>query len=142
MKTIDSRCAFLLGFIGLSFLMLLLPLPAQAGAASESKEISWFFLAVGLLGGLSLFLYGMERMSDALKNVAGEKMKDILGMLSNNRFMGMITSDRDGRYSVQFGHHGYAGRFCNRRFDVAVSNHRRHYRIKHRHHHHGPDCGI
>ena len=91
MKTIDSRCAFLLGFIGLSFLMLLSPLPAQAGAASESKEISWFFLAVGLLGGLSLFLYGMERMSDALKNVAGEKMKDILGMLSNNRFMGMIT---------------------------------------------------
>ncbi len=91
MKTIDSRCAFLLGFIGLSFLMLLSPLPAQAGAASESKEISWFFLAIGLLGGLSLFLYGMERMSDALKNVAGEKMKDILGMLSNNRFMGMIT---------------------------------------------------
>ncbi len=91
MKTIDSRCAFLLGFLGLSFLMLLSPLPAQAGAASESKEISWFFLAVGLLGGLSLFLYGMERMSDALKNVAGEKMKDILGMLSNNRFMGMIT---------------------------------------------------
>ena len=91
MKTIDSRCAFLLGFIGLSFLMLLSPLPAQAGAASESKEISWFMLAVGLLGGLSLFLYGMERMSDALKNVAGEKMKDILGMLSNNRFMGMIT---------------------------------------------------
>jgi phosphate:Na+ symporter len=33
----------------------------------------------------------MERMSDALKNVAGEKMKDILGMLSNNRIMGMIT---------------------------------------------------
>ncbi len=91
MKTIDSRCAFLLGFIGLSFLMLLSPLPAQAGAASESKEISWFFLAIGLLGGLSLFLYGMERISDALKNVAGEKMKDILGMLSNNRFMGMIT---------------------------------------------------
>jgi phosphate:Na+ symporter len=91
MKPIDSRRTFLLGFIGLFFLMLLSPLPAQAGAASESKEISWFFLAVGLLGGLSLFLYGMERMSDALKNVAGEKMKDILGMLSNNRFMGMIT---------------------------------------------------
>jgi phosphate:Na+ symporter len=91
MKPIDSRRTFFLGFIGLFFLMLLSPLPAQAGAASESKEISWFFLVVGLLGGLSLFLYGMERMSDALKNVAGEKMKDILGMLSNNRFMGMIT---------------------------------------------------
>ncbi len=111
MKSIDSRRTLLLGFIGLFFLMLLSPLPAQAGAASESKEISWFFLVVGLLGGLSLFLYGMERMSDALKNVAGEKMKDILmermsdalknvagekmkdilGILSNNRFMGMIT---------------------------------------------------
>ncbi|NNF47344.1 MAG: Na/Pi cotransporter family protein [Desulfofustis sp.] len=33
----------------------------------------------------------MERMSDALKNVAGEKMKDILAMLSSNRIMGMIT---------------------------------------------------
>ena len=91
MKSIDSRRTLLLGLIGLFFLMLLSPLPAQAGSASESKEISWFFLVVGLLGGLSLFLYGMERMSDALKNVAGEKMKDILGMLSNNRFMGMIT---------------------------------------------------
>ena len=33
-------------------------------------------------------------MSDALKNVAGEKMKDILAMLSNNRFMGLITGAR------------------------------------------------
>ena len=91
MKSIDSRRTLLLGFLGLFFLMLLSPMPAQAGAASESKEISWFFLVVGLLGGLSLFLYGMERMSDALKSVAGEKMKDILGILSNNRIMGLIT---------------------------------------------------
>ncbi|MCP4630886.1 MAG: Na/Pi cotransporter family protein, partial [bacterium] len=77
--------------MGLFFLMLLSPLPAQAGTASESKEISWFFLVVGLLGGLSLFLYGMDKMSDALKNVAGEKMKDILSVLSNNRIMGLIT---------------------------------------------------
>jgi phosphate:Na+ symporter len=54
-------------------------------------QISWFFVLVGLLGGLALFLYGMGKMSDALKNVAGEKMKDILGMLSNNRIMGLIT---------------------------------------------------
>jgi phosphate:Na+ symporter len=65
--------------------------PAYANTDANTGEISWFFLGIGLLGGLSLFLYGMERMSDALKNVAGEKMKDILGMLSNNRIMGMIT---------------------------------------------------
>jgi phosphate:Na+ symporter len=91
MTSIDSRRTLLLGFTGLFFLMLLSPVSAQAGAASESKEISWFFLVVGLLGGLSLFLFGMDKMSDALKNVAGEKMKDILGILSNNRIMGLIT---------------------------------------------------
>ena len=91
MTWIDSRRTLLLGFTGLFFLMLLSPVSAQAGAASESKEISWFFLVVGLLGGLSLFLFGMDKMSDALKNVAGEKMKDILGILSNNRIMGLIT---------------------------------------------------
>jgi len=91
MKSIDSRRTLLLGLIGLFFLMWLSPVSAQAGAASESKEINWFFLVVGLLGGLSLFLYGMDKMSDALKNVAGEKMKDILAVLSNNRIMGLIT---------------------------------------------------
>ena len=91
MKSIWSRRIFALGLIGCCFLMLILPLPARADAASKSTEISWFFLVIGLFGGLSLFLYGMERMSDALKNVAGEKMKDILALLSNNRVMGMVT---------------------------------------------------
>jgi len=64
---------------------------AQEKIPTKTIEISWFFVIVSLLGGLALFLYGMEKMSDALKNVAGEKMKDILAMLSNNRFMGLIT---------------------------------------------------
>jgi phosphate:Na+ symporter len=91
MKPIDFRRFFLVVLMGVYFLMLLFPLPAQAGAASESDEISWFFLVVGLLGGLSLFLFGMDKMSDALKNVAGEKMKDILAVLSSNRIMGLVT---------------------------------------------------
>lgn len=64
---------------------------AQQLPSTEKSEINWFFLCIGLFGGLALFLYGMEKMSDALKNVAGEKMKDILAMLSNNRIMGLIT---------------------------------------------------
>ncbi|MCK4987189.1 MAG: Na/Pi cotransporter family protein [Desulfobacterales bacterium] len=90
MKPTGSRHIFELGLIGVC-IFLFAPGPALAETASEAAEINWFFLGVGLLGGLSLFLYGMERMSDALKNVAGEKMKDILAMLSNNRIMGMIT---------------------------------------------------
>jgi phosphate:Na+ symporter len=83
--------AFKLGVLGVGMFLLLLSAPAHAKTDASASEINWFFLGIGLLGGLSLFLYGMERMSDALKNVAGEKMKDILGMLSNNRIMGMIT---------------------------------------------------
>ena len=76
---------------GLCIFLLFSSSYAQEGTASEKSEISWFFLSIGLIGGLALFLYGMERMSDALRNVAGEKMKDILEMLSNNRIMGLFT---------------------------------------------------
>jgi len=48
-------------------------------------------LVMGMLGGLALFLYGMERMGDALKVVAGDRLKDILRALTTNRFMGLIT---------------------------------------------------
>lgn len=42
----------------------------------------------GLIGGLALFLYGMNSMSDALQKAAGEKMKKILGFLTKNPIMG------------------------------------------------------
>ena len=38
----------------------------------------------GLAGGLALFLYGMNSMSDALQKAAGEKMKKILEFLTKN----------------------------------------------------------
>jgi len=91
MKPIYSRRTLELGLIGLCIYLLFSPLSALAGGDSKTGEISWFFLATGLLGGLALFLFGMDKMSDALKNVAGEKMKDILAMLSSNRIMGLIT---------------------------------------------------
>lgn len=45
----------------------------------------------GLIGGLALFLYGMNSMSDALQKAAGEKMKKILGFLTRNPIMGALT---------------------------------------------------
>ena len=91
MKPMRSRHTYALVFFSVCTFLLLALSAANAADASATEEINWFFLGIGLLGGLSLFLYGMERMSDALKNVAGEKMKDILAMLSNNRILGMIT---------------------------------------------------
>jgi len=91
MKTLYSRLSLTSGLMVLIIFLFFSELFAQENNAVESSDISWFFVVIGLLGGLALFLYGMEKMSDALKNVAGEKMKDILAMLSNNRFMGLIT---------------------------------------------------
>lgn len=45
----------------------------------------------GLIGGLSLFLFGMNSMSDALQKAAGEKMKHILSMLTRNPLMGALA---------------------------------------------------
>ena len=40
------------------------------------------------LGGLGLFLFGMKIMSEGLQKVAGNKMRQILALVSNNRFVG------------------------------------------------------
>ena len=40
------------------------------------------------LGGLGMFLFGMKIMSEGLQKVAGKKLRQILNMVSNNRFIG------------------------------------------------------
>ncbi len=45
----------------------------------------------GLAGGLALFLFGMNSMSDALQKTAGEKMKQILGYLTKNPLIGALA---------------------------------------------------
>ena len=44
-----------------------------------------------LLGGLGLFLYGMQMMSGGLEAAAGNRMKQILEKLTANRFLGVIV---------------------------------------------------
>lgn len=48
-------------------------------------------LILGLLGGLALFLYGMQMMSTNLEAVAGNRMKQILERLTANRFLGVLV---------------------------------------------------
>ena len=48
------------------------------------QDISNLF---GFLGGLGMFLYGMNIMADGMQKSAGSKMSQFLGMLTNNRFM-------------------------------------------------------
>ncbi len=46
---------------------------------------------IGLLGGLALFLYGMQMMSDGLEGAAGNRMKSILERLTSNRILGVLV---------------------------------------------------
>lgn len=48
-------------------------------------------IILGLLGGLALFLYGMQMMSGGLEAVAGDRMKTILEKLTSNRFVGILV---------------------------------------------------
>ena len=46
---------------------------------------------MGLLGGLALFLYGMQMMSSGLEAAAGNKMKEFLEKLTSNRLLGVLV---------------------------------------------------
>lgn len=48
------------------------------------------FSILGLIGGLAMFLYGMELMGDSLKKLAGGKLESILARLTSNRFKGFL----------------------------------------------------
>lgn len=49
------------------------------------------FAALKLLGGLAMFLYGMEIMGDGLKQGSGNALKNVLGKLTHNVVLGVLT---------------------------------------------------
>lgn len=53
----------------------------------NARESRWVLMLVsGLIGGLGLFLFGMNMLSSGLKKTAGSKMRSILSSVTNNRF--------------------------------------------------------
>ena len=48
------------------------------------------FSVFSLLGGLALFLYGMNFMGDGLKKLSGGQLESILGKLTSTRFKGFL----------------------------------------------------
>ena len=46
---------------------------------------------LSLLGGLALFLHGMQMMSSGLEAAAGNRMKSILEKLTSNRLLGVLV---------------------------------------------------
>ncbi len=58
--------------------------------------LDWWGLAIEVLGGLAIFIYGMKLMSDGLSLAAGNGLKAILNLLTRNRFLavgaGLLTT--------------------------------------------------
>jgi phosphate:Na+ symporter len=87
MKTDKNRQPALLLFV----MLAPLPIAAFAGEQNSSIELSWLQMGMGLFGGLALFLYGMDKLGEALKASAGEKIKNILASLTSNRIKAAMT---------------------------------------------------
>ncbi|MGI9364057.1 MAG: Na/Pi cotransporter family protein [Rhizobiaceae bacterium] len=63
---------------------------ARSSIASSS-EVDWLQLGMGLFGGLALFLAGLDVLSEGLKKVAGDTLREVLHKLTVNRFASAIT---------------------------------------------------
>lgn len=48
-------------------------------------------IIIGIMGGLGLFLFGMNLMGEALEKAAGSKLKKIIELLTSNIFMGVLV---------------------------------------------------
>ena len=99
-------------------------------------KITDFF---SLLGGLALFLYGMQMMSNGLEAAAGNKMKQILEKLTANRFLGVLVGA--GITAVIQSSSATGSRFCKLRYDDSETGGMDHYGCQYRYHHYRTaDC--
>ncbi len=74
-----------------SLILLICFVSAAHGAEPENQSIAWFNLAMGLFGGLALFLAGLDLLSEGLKKAAGDTLKTLLAKMTTNRFLGALS---------------------------------------------------
>jgi phosphate:Na+ symporter len=58
---------------------------------SADTDIDWFVVVTGLFGGLAVFLFGMDRMTEALRVTAGNRIRFALARMTRNRFLGAAS---------------------------------------------------
>jgi phosphate:Na+ symporter len=66
-------------------------LTVVGGGGGPGGDLQTLVITMELLGGLALFLFGMDQMAEAMKSAAGQRMRSILSALTVNRLMGMLT---------------------------------------------------
>ena len=60
-------------------------------APNAEASLDLFTLSMGLFGGLALFLFGLDQLSEGLKQAAGDRLQTLLTRLTATRFLGVLT---------------------------------------------------
>ncbi len=71
--------------------LLVLASAAAAQAPAEAPRVDWLMLAMGALGGLVLFLYGVDLLARALRDGQDDRFKRLIQRSSSNRFAALGT---------------------------------------------------
>lgn len=71
--------------------MTALTFPGARAAAQSGTAIDWFIVITGVFGGLAIFLYGMDRMTEALRVAAGNRIRLALRRMTRNRVVSAIS---------------------------------------------------
>ena len=66
-------------------------LAASEAAVDAGEGIDWFIVVTGLFGGLAVFLFGMDRMTEALRVAAGTRIRFALARMTKNRVVGATS---------------------------------------------------
>lgn len=65
------------------------------------------------IGGLGMFLYGMNIMADGLQKSAGGRMQKLMSFLTKNRLMAILVGAGDNcHYTELFRHNSHGSRLC------------------------------
>lgn len=77
----------------LTAILTVLPMRGILAATNDPlvPDMHAGWMAVGLLGGLALFLYGMDHLATALKTLAGARLRQFLAKMTGNRFMAVFS---------------------------------------------------
>ena len=71
-----------------------------------------FFNALTMLGGLALFLFGMNSLGDGLAKLSGGKLENILERLTANKIKAVLLGAGNSRNPEFVGNNRNGGRFC------------------------------
>lgn len=80
----------------LTAVLTVLPMRGILAATNDPSvpDLQPGWMMIGLLGGLALFLYGMDHLATALKTLAGARLRVILAKMTRNRFMAVLSGWR------------------------------------------------